>query len=179
MISFARCARLLAAAALVSISSVAVAQGRGPAPGQHGPGGPGPSGGGSGAPPGQGRASNNDRGGSGANRNALQIGPSGRWWDDKSVVRSVGLRGEQQRQMDAIFNANKPAILARYKALLTEQDKLSALNKSAQPQQSAVFAQIDAVAQARASLQKATTQMLLQIRQQLDAGQVEKLEQVP
>ncbi len=175
MRAFVRCARLLAAVALLLFGGIALAQGRGSGQGQRGPGGGGR---GNNLPPGSGRGSDGDRGGFGGNRNALQIGPSGRWWDDKSVVRTVGLRGEQQRRMDEIFDANKPAILASFKALLAEQDKLTTLNKSAQPQQTAVFAQIDVVNQARASLQKATTQMLLQIRQQLDAGQVEKLEAI-
>ncbi len=56
-------------------------------------------------------------GGAGPSRNALQIGPTGRWWDDKSVARTVGLRGEQQKKMDGIFDANKSAIVASYKTL--------------------------------------------------------------
>ena len=54
-------------------------------------------------------------------RNALQFGPVGRWWDDQSVVQSIGLRREQQKRMDAIFDANKPAILDNYKVFLKAQ----------------------------------------------------------
>jgi hypothetical protein len=42
-----------------------------------------------------------------------------------------------------------------------------------------LFAAIDAVSQARAALQKATSQMLLQIRQQMDPGQIQKLKVLP
>ncbi len=111
-------------------------------------------------------------------RNGLQFGPAGRWWDNKSTIRTVGITSVQQRRMDVVFDANKPAILATYKTLLAEQARLAELNKSPQPSQAAVFAQIDAVNQARGALQKATTQMLLQIRQEMVPEQIQKLEQV-
>lgn len=109
----------------------------------------------------------------------LRLGPVGRWWDDRSVTQTIGLRKEQQRAMDAIFNANKPAILANYKALLSEKSKLEAISKDPKVDQTRLFAAIDTVNQARASLQKATSQMLLQIRQQMDPGQIVKLEALP
>jgi hypothetical protein len=93
-------------------------------------------------------------------------------------VQSIGLRKDQQTQMDAIFNANKPAILASYKTFLSEKAKLDALNKDPNVDQTHLFAAIDAVSQARAGLQKATSQMLLQIRQKMDAGQIVKLEKL-
>lgn len=113
-----------------------------------------------------------------ARRSSLGFGPVGRWWDDKSVVRTIGLRKEQQQKMDAIFNADKPAILTSYKTYLSEQSKLDALNKDPKADKANVFAAIDAVSQARASLQKATSQMLLEIRQEMDPGQITKLEQL-
>jgi hypothetical protein len=80
--------------------------------------------------------------------------------------------------MDAIFNANKPAILASYKAFLSEQSKLDGIGKDPQADKARLFAAIDAVSQARASLQKATTQMLIEIRQQMNSDQIEKLEKI-
>jgi Spy/CpxP family protein refolding chaperone len=109
---------------------------------------------------------------------SVQFGPVGRWWDNKTVVTSIGLGKEQQRKMDVIFNSNKPAILASYKTFLSEQAKLTALNKDPNVDQARLFATIDAVSQARASLQKATAQMLLQIRQQMSPDQIEKLQKL-
>jgi Spy/CpxP family protein refolding chaperone len=80
--------------------------------------------------------------------------------------------------MDVIFNANKPAILEAYKTFLSEQSKLNAINKNPQADQASTFAAIDAVNNARASLQKATAQMLLQIRKEMDPGQIAKLEKI-
>ena len=80
--------------------------------------------------------------------------------------------------MDSIFNANKPAILASYKTFLSEQAKLDALNKDPKVDKANLFTAIDAVSQARASLQKATSQMLLQIRNEMEPGQITKLEKL-
>jgi Spy/CpxP family protein refolding chaperone len=112
-------------------------------------------------------------------RSSVQFGPVGRWWDNKSVVRSIGLSRDQQQRMDSIFDANKPAILSSYKTFLQEQSKLQALNKKKDVDQQQLFAAIDSVNQARATLQKATAQMLLQIKQQMAPEQVEKLEKIP
>lgn len=111
-------------------------------------------------------------------RNALQFGPVGRWWDDRSVVQSIGLRREQQKRMDAIFDANKPAILDNYKVFLKAQANLTAVNKDPQADKDRLFAAIDAVNQARSSLQKATSAMLLQIRGEMKPDQVDKLEKI-
>ena len=113
-----------------------------------------------------------------APRNGLQFGPVGRWWDDRSVIQAVGIRREQQRRMDAIFDRNKPAILDSYKSFLKAQTDLTAVNKDPQPNKDKLFAAIDAVNQARASLQKATSAMLLQIKQEMDPDQIDKLEKI-
>jgi hypothetical protein len=117
--------------------------------------------------------------GNGQPRNALQLGPVGRWWDNKTVVQAVGLRKEQTKRMDAIFDANKPAILDSYKTFLKAQSNLTTVNKNPQANKDQVFAAIDAVNEARSSLQKATSSMLLQIRDEMDPDQIKKLEKVP
>lgn len=139
------------------------------------PGGPG------GAPPSGSALSRPDMGSphsSTARRSILQLGPVGRWWDDKKVTNAIGLRREQRRRMDDIFNANKPAILSSYKTFLKEQANLDAVSKDKHTDKSRLFAAIDAVSRARASLQKATAQMLLQIRQEMDQDQIKKLEKI-
>jgi hypothetical protein len=152
-----------------------------------GPGGPGgvgnPSGPGGPGGPGTPRELHHPRSAhdkvTGPPHNTLQFGPVGRWWDDKTVVQTIGLRREQQRRMDTIFDANKPVILDSYKAFLKAQANLTAVNKDPQADKTKVFAAIDAVNDARSSLQKATSAMLLQIRQEMDPTQITKLENVP
>lgn len=111
-------------------------------------------------------------------RNSLQFGPVGRWWDDRSVTQAIGLRREQQRRMDAIFDAHKPAILDSYKGFLKAQNNLASVNKDPQANKDRLFSAIDAVNQARASLQKATSAMLLQIRGEMAPDQINKLEKI-
>ncbi|WP_420238953.1 hypothetical protein ACOBR2_04985 [Telmatobacter bradus] len=105
----------------------------------------------------------------------VQFGPVGRWWDDRSVVSAVGLSSDQKRHMDAIFAQNRSAIVSSYQNLLKEQAKLSALNKNPLADQTSTFAAIDAVNQARASLQKTVAQVYMQIKQQMSSDQIEKL----
>jgi len=170
------CACLLAAGA-----TVASAQGQrpggpppgSPPPGFPPPGGPPPGGWGAGGPGGP------PNGNFAQHSASIKSSRAGRWWDDKMTVQTIGLRREQQRSMDAIFNANKPAILASYKSLLSEKSKLEEISRDSHVDQVKLFAAIDAVSQARAALQKATSQMLLQVRQQMDPGQVRKLEALP
>jgi hypothetical protein len=109
---------------------------------------------------------------------SLQSGPVGRWWDDPAVVKRIGLRKDQRKKMDIIFNANKPAILASYKDYLRKESNLDLMGKDPQVDHARLIAAIDEVSQALASLQKITTQMLLQIRRQMDPNQIAKLERL-
>jgi hypothetical protein len=154
-----------------------------PPSGSSGPGGSYPGGGGpgtAGTPP----TSSPNPGAPGTGQStksahsSIQFGPVGRWWDDRKVADVVGLRKEQKKRMDSIFNQNKPTILSSYKAYINEQSKLESYSKDPHTDQAHLFAAIDAVSQARAALQKATAQMFMQIRQQMDADQLEKLQKI-
>ena len=150
--------------------------GGGPQYGNPGPGGPpgqGPGGRGGSPPP----ASPGSEGTTSTMRGGLQLGPPGRWWDDKGFARSLGLRPDQKEKMDSIFNANKGTILLRYQSLQQEEARLEDTTRQAQLDESAIFAGIDRVTQARASLEKANAHMLLLIRQEMDKNQIERLEQ--
>jgi len=129
---------------------------------QYSNGGPGPEGGP--PPPGaQGRP-------------GFQFGPPGRWWDDRGFARSLKLRPDQQTRMDAIFEQNRPALAARLQNLQQVESQMAALAASPQPDEPALLAQIDRVAQARAGLEKVNTHMLLQIRKEMDPDQISRLE---
>jgi Spy/CpxP family protein refolding chaperone len=145
------------------------------------PGGPGGMNGGSpnGMPPPGGPPPNSGQSGRGpeAARPGLQLGPPGqRWWDDKSFVKSLKLRPEQQAHMDAIFEQNKGALVSRLQSLHQAESQMAEIAKSSSPDESALFTQIDRVAQARAELEKANTHMLLQLRKEMDPDQIDRLE---
>jgi len=110
-------------------------------------------------------------------RIGLQLGPPGqRWWDDKAFIRGLRLRPEQQARMDAIFEQNRAALLAHIAAVHQAEAQMEQLANSPAPDEAALFVQIDRVSQSRAELEKATTHMLLQLRKEMDADQIKRLE---
>lgn len=110
-------------------------------------------------------------------RGGLQLGPPGRWWDDKHFAKDLKLRPDQQRRMDAIFETNRPALLTRLGAVQQEEMRMENLTHTRNPDEMTLNTQIDRVWQARAELEKAKTHYLLQIRLEMDANQLSKLEE--
>jgi Spy/CpxP family protein refolding chaperone len=104
------------------------------------------------------------------------VGPPGRWWDDRGFAKNVKLRPDQQTRMDQIFEQNRGALINRFQSVMQAQAQLDALARSPSPDEAALFAQIDRVAQARAELEKANTHYLLQLRKEMDADQIQRLE---
>jgi Spy/CpxP family protein refolding chaperone len=181
----------LAIALALACTAPALAQHGGPGGPGGGPGGmpggggmPGPGGmpGGIGAPNGMNipgspppRGNGND-GTNSTMHGGLQLAPPGRWWDDKGFAKSLGLRPEQKKKMDEIFNANKGSILERFQSLQREEDQLDAATSAPQLDEAKIFAAIDQVAQSRAALEKANAHMLLLIRAEMDQKQTQRLE---
>jgi Spy/CpxP family protein refolding chaperone len=105
-----------------------------------------------------------------------QLGPPSRWWDDKSTIRRLNLRTDQQRRMDEIFEGNKQNLTNLYTNLQREEARLVSLPPADLQDEGKVFAAIDRVAQARSDLEKARAHTLLQIRQQMDPAQLSELD---
>jgi hypothetical protein len=78
--------------------------------------------------------------------------------------------------MDDIFNANKTAIFTSYQSLISAENDLEKFTKQSNPAEADVFAAIDRVAAARASLEKANAHMLLAIRHEMTDEQLKKLD---
>lgn len=106
----------------------------------------------------------------------LQLGPPGRWWDDRSYIKSLKLRPDQQARMDAIFEQNRDTLYSRLQNLYQAESQMEELARAPQPAEAALDAQIDRVAQARADLEKANTHVLLLIRKEMDPDQLKRLE---
>jgi Spy/CpxP family protein refolding chaperone len=106
----------------------------------------------------------------------LQLGLGGRWWDESKTIKHLGLRSDQQRRMDDIFEANKPKLLGLLSNLQREETNLASLPPGDLQDETKVFAAIDRVSEARTELEKAYAHQLLQIRQQLDPGQLDQLD---
>jgi Spy/CpxP family protein refolding chaperone len=192
---------IVAGLCLVVGVTASSAQGRGGGgppgggPGGGGMGGPGMGGGGGGMggqrfpsnnppgdpgfggrPPQQPTQPNQGGEGQTQSRAGLQLGPPGRWWDDRGFARGLKLRPEQQTHMDAIFEQNRGALVSSFERVRQAEAQMEELSRSPAPDETALFQQIDRVAQARADLQKANTHMLLQLRKEMDADQIKRLE---
>ena len=109
-------------------------------------------------------------------RMGLQLGLSGRWWDDHGTARKLHLNSDQQTRMDSIFEANRPALTTAYTNLQHEEANLAGLSHADLQDESKVFAAIDRVSHARSDLEKQYAHMLLQMRQQLDPQQLDALD---
>jgi Spy/CpxP family protein refolding chaperone len=99
------------------------------------------------------------------------LGLPGRWWNDKQVIRQLNLRPGQQKQMDAIFEAHKGALANSFQNLQQERAQLGSLSQKDLQDETKVLAAIDRVVAARANLARQTTQILSDLRKQLDPQQ--------
>ncbi len=100
----------------------------------------------------------------------------GRWWDNHGYAKSVGLTGDQRKRMDAVFAENRPMLVSGLDNLRKAQERFETISKSDRPEESALLSEIQNVAQARADLQKANTHLLLQLRNEMTAEQINRLE---
>jgi Spy/CpxP family protein refolding chaperone len=110
-------------------------------------------------------------------RGGLQLGPPGRWWDDKEFGQELGLTAVQARRMDEIFQANRETLLRLYRSVQHEESTLEQLTTGNHLREEQIFQQIDQVSRARAGLEKASAHMMLEIRKQMTAEQTALLDQ--
>jgi Spy/CpxP family protein refolding chaperone len=110
-------------------------------------------------------------------RGGLQLGPPGRWWDDKEFAQELGLTAAQARRMDEIFQTNRSTLLRLYQSLERQESILEELTKGNHLREEQIFRQIDQVSRARAALEKASAHTLLEIRKQMTEEQTAKLDQ--
>jgi Spy/CpxP family protein refolding chaperone len=109
-------------------------------------------------------------------RRGLQLAPPGRWWDDRHAIKHLGIRQDQQKRMDDLFEANKAQLETLLGNLQREETHLANLTPDEMRDEGKVFAAIDRVTQARAELEKADAHIELQLRQQLDPAQLAVLD---
>lgn len=110
-------------------------------------------------------------------RNSSPFGLSSRWWNDQKTAKQLSLRREQQQRMDRIFDGNRNNLTSLYNNLQAEETKLRSLSSKDREDETKLLAAIDRVTQARAQLQKASGQIVVQLHQQLDAPQISLMEE--
>lgn len=110
-------------------------------------------------------------------RGGLQLGPPGRWWDDRQFAQELGLSAPQKTRMDDIFDLNRGTLLNLYRSLELEEWTLEKLTRTSHPDEQQIFQQIDRITKARGALEKANAHMLLEIRKQMTNEQIDKLDE--
>jgi periplasmic protein CpxP/Spy len=117
------------------------------------------------------------RGGPGGPMERSFRGPEhGRWWDNPQVAQQLGLTDAQKKQMDDILQQSKLQLIDLNAALEKQEVILRPMIQADQPDEQKVLNQIDAVAQARANLEKANARMLFAIRRVLTPDQWKKVQ---
>jgi Spy/CpxP family protein refolding chaperone len=143
------------------VSGLAFAQDFGPTPG---PGGPDPAQGqqreGFGGPP---------------MERTFHDKQFGRWWNNPEMAQKLGITDQQKKQMDDIFLQHRLKLIDLNATLDKQETLLHPMIEADQPDEAKILAQIDAVAQARAELEKANARMLFDIRKTLTPDQWQKL----
>jgi len=100
----------------------------------------------------------------------------GRWWDNPRLAQQIGLTDDQKKKMDDIFQQHRLQLIDLHAALEKQEVLLRPMLGADQLDESKVLSQIDAIAQARAELEKANARMLFGIRKVLTPDQWKKLQ---
>lgn len=106
----------------------------------------------------------------------IRRGGMGRWWKDAQLVKELGLNDAQVQQIEKIFLDTRLKLVDLKGNLEKAEIQLDPMMNAAQPDETAVLAQIDKVAAARAELEKANARMQFAIRRVLNADQWQKLQ---
>jgi Spy/CpxP family protein refolding chaperone len=105
-------------------------------------------------------------------------GMPGKWWKNSELVQQVGLSDTQVQQMEKIFQDYRLKLIDQHAALQKEELQMEPLVESDSPDEAKVTAQIDRIANARASLEKSNALMMLGIRKVMTAEQWKKLQEL-
>jgi Spy/CpxP family protein refolding chaperone len=101
-----------------------------------------------------------------------------RWWDNPRLSQQIGLTDDQKKKMDDIAQQHRLKLIDLDAALQKQEAIMHPLIEADQPDESKILSQIDAIAQARAELEKDRARMLFSIRQTLTPDQWKKLQTI-
>jgi Spy/CpxP family protein refolding chaperone len=100
----------------------------------------------------------------------------GQFWNNPNTVKQLNLTDDQRKSMDGILQEHKMTLVDLQASLKKAELGMEPLMKADQPNQGAILAQIDKVAQARAELEKANARFLLGLRGKLTPDQWKQLQ---
>ena len=98
-------------------------------------------------------------------------GEMGRWWNNPRIVAQLKLTDDQRKAMDGILYAHREKLIDLQADMEKADLAMQPLMNADTPDQAAIEAQIDKVVAARAALEKANANFLLDIRMKLTPDQ--------
>src|SRR5215469_7441511 len=104
-------------------------------------------------------------------------GDHGRWWNNPKIVEKLNLTEDQRKAMDAIYQQHREQLIDLRAAVEKAEVGMEPMVSADQPNESAVLAQIDKVAQARAELEKANARFLFELRAKLTPDQWKQVQE--
>lgn len=104
------------------------------------------------------------------------MGNRGRWWNDPAVVDKLKLTDQQRKDMDAIMQDHREKLIDLRANVEKAEVAMQPMIQADQPNESAILAQIDKIAQARAELEKGNARFLLALRAKLTPDQWKALQ---
>jgi Spy/CpxP family protein refolding chaperone len=104
-------------------------------------------------------------------------GEHGRWWNNPKVVEKLNLTDDQRKAMDAIYQQHREQLIDLRASVEKAEVAMEPMVSADQPNESAVLAQIDKVAQARAELEKANARFLFELRSKLTPDQWKQVQE--
>jgi Spy/CpxP family protein refolding chaperone len=104
-------------------------------------------------------------------------GNEGKWWNNPRIVERLKLTDDQRKQFDQTLLQHRETLIDLHANLAKAELALEPLVRADQPNESAILAQIDKVAQARAELEKANARYLLALRSKLTPEQWKQVQE--
>lgn len=104
-------------------------------------------------------------------------GARGQFWNNPRIVEKLKLTDEQRKGMDGILQEHKIKLIDLHANVEKAELEMQPLMRADDPNENAILAQIDKIAQARAELEKANARFLLALRGKLTADQWKQVQQ--
>jgi periplasmic protein CpxP/Spy len=98
-------------------------------------------------------------------------GERGQFWNNPKIVDKLKLTDDQRKAMDGILQDHRVTLIDLRANVEKAEVEMEPLMQADEPNETAILAQIDKIAQARAELEKANARFLLAIRSKLTPDQ--------
>jgi periplasmic protein CpxP/Spy len=98
-------------------------------------------------------------------------GERGQFWNNPKIVDKLKLTDDQRKAMDGILQDHRVTLIDLHANVEKAELEMEPLMRADEPNETAILAQIDKIAQARAELEKANARFLLAIRRKLTPEQ--------